>query len=75
MIELKPISEASLIDPRQNMIFETSNWAKITSIPCGDSKGIVHLQIGEDYAWTREDLKELIAFLKCLRKKLPKEYE
>lgn len=75
MIELIPDSEVALIDTEQEMEYTTSNCAVIITKPADDLGGYIHLKVEDTYYWSRADLKELIAFLKAVRKVLPKESE
>lgn len=52
--------------------FTTSGYAEIQ---CKQEDNEVSLEIDKGFEWNRTDLKELIQFLKAVRKLLPKDDE
>lgn len=65
-------SAVSLSDLMEGVDFMTSGYA---SIECTVAETTASFEINPDYAWGRNDIKELIQFLKAVRKLLPKDDE
>lgn len=70
---MKNITKENLseVDTKAKLHFEASNYAALKVSP-GIDGTCVGIESDKDYAWDRDALKELITFLKAVRKGLPK---
>lgn len=62
-----------MIDYKETQYLETDHAAVAESTYSKEYTTSVSLHIDSDYVWKRSDIKELIQFLKDLKKSMPKE--